>query len=227
MKRLLAAAAVALCVSSAAQAQAPSPLNLIIFPAGLTGPCSSLRKGFFENEHLAVKVTETPGSVFQVKGIMAGDFDMAMTPFDNVVAYQEGQGETTSTLRPTCSPSWAGFEHAAPDRASGDRVVCGFEGQDARRRRPQHGYSLLMYRLLDHNNLPTGSYRLERLGGTASRVKALTEGKIAGTMVSSPQEILPEQNSFKRLGDLQPMLADTKPCQASRGDPGPRRIQSR
>jgi ABC-type nitrate/sulfonate/bicarbonate transport system substrate-binding protein len=65
-----------------------------------------------------------------------------------------------------------------------------------------------MYRLLDHNNLPTGSYRLERFGGTASRVKALTEGKIAGTMVSSPQEILPEQSGFKRLGDIQPMLGN-------------------
>ena len=65
------------------------------------------------------------------------------------------------------------------------------------------GYSLLMYRLLEHNGLPQGSYKLERLGGTTPRVQALTQGKIAGTMVSSPQEILPEQNGFKRLGDIQ------------------------
>jgi ABC-type nitrate/sulfonate/bicarbonate transport system substrate-binding protein len=56
--------------------------------------------------------------------------------------------------------------------------------------------------------LPQGSYRLERLGGTASRVQALTQGKIAGTMVSSPQEILPEENGFKRLGDIQAMLGN-------------------
>ena len=36
------------------------------------------------------------------------------------------------------------------------------------------------------------------------RVKALVDGRIAGTMVSSPQEILPEQNGFRRLGDIQP-----------------------
>src|ERR1700760_4479100 len=208
MKRLLAAAAVALCVSSAAQAQAPSPLNLIIFPGGLSWPVFVAQdKGFFENEHLAVKVTETPGSVFQVKGIMAGDFDIAMTPFDNVVAYQEGQGETSfdpptdlfafmggisSTLRLIVRPEIASFADLK------DKTL----GVDAL----STGYSLLMYRLLDHNNLPTGSYRLERFGGTASRVKALTEGKIAGTMVSSPQEILPEQSGFRRLGDIQPML---------------------
>ena len=210
MKRLLAAAAFALCISSAVQAQAPSPLNLIIFPGGLSWPVFVAEdKGFFEKEHLAVKVTETPGSVFQIKGIMAGDFDIAMTPFDNVVAYQEGQGETTfdpptdlfafmggisSTLRLIVRPEITSFADLK------DKTL----GVDAL----STGYSLLMYRLLDHNNLPTGSYRLERLGGTASRVKALTEGKIAGTMVSSPQEILPEQNGFKRLGDIQPMLGN-------------------
>jgi ABC-type nitrate/sulfonate/bicarbonate transport system substrate-binding protein len=65
-----------------------------------------------------------------------------------------------------------------------------------------------MYRLLEFNGLPQGSYKLERLGGTASRVQALTQGKIAATMVSSPQEILPEQNGFRRLGDIQPMLGN-------------------
>src|ERR1700754_1140939 len=208
MKRLLAAAAVALCVSSAAQAQAPSPLNLIIFPGGLSWPVFVAQdKGFFDREHLSVKVTETPGSVFQIKRIMAGDFDIAMTPFDNVIAYREGQGEAkfetptdlfafmggiSSTLRLIVRPEITSFADLR------DKTL----GVDAL----STGYSLLMYSLLDHNNLPAGSYRLERLGGTASRVKALTEGKIAGTMVSSPQEILPEESGFKRLGDIEPML---------------------
>jgi ABC-type nitrate/sulfonate/bicarbonate transport system substrate-binding protein len=208
MKRLLAAAAFTLCVPFGAQAQTPSPLNLIIFPGGLSWPVFVAQdKGFFDNEHLSVNVTETPGSVFQIKGIMAGDFDIAMTPFDNVVAYQEGQGEAqfdtptdlfafmggiSSTLRLIVRPEITSFADLK------DKTL----GVDAL----NTGYSLLMYRLLDHNNLPTGSYRLERLGGTASRVKALVDGRIAGTMVSSPQEILPEQNGFKRLGDIQPML---------------------
>src|ERR1700760_551518 len=172
MKRLLAAAAVALCVSSAAQAQAPSPLNLIIFPGGLSWPVFVAEdKGFFEKRGLAVKVTETPGSVFQIKGMMAGDFDIAMTPFDNVVAYQEDQGEMhfdtppdlfvfmggiSSTLRLIVRPDIKSFADLK------DQVL----GVDAL----STGYSLLMYRLLEHNGLPQGSYRLERLGGTASRV---------------------------------------------------------
>jgi hypothetical protein len=45
-------------------------------------------KRFFEKQGIAVKITESPGSVFQIKGLLAGDFDIAMTRFDNVVAYQ-------------------------------------------------------------------------------------------------------------------------------------------
>jgi ABC-type nitrate/sulfonate/bicarbonate transport system substrate-binding protein len=126
-----------------------------------------------------------------------------------VIAYQEDQGEVhfdtppdlfvfmggiSSTLRLIVRPEISSFAELK------DKVL----GVDAL----TTGYTLLMYRLLDHNGLPQGSYRLERLGGTASRVQAMTQGKIAGTMVSSPQEILLEENGFKRLGDIQPMLGN-------------------
>ncbi|WP_168202992.1 MULTISPECIES: ABC transporter substrate-binding protein [unclassified Tardiphaga] len=205
MRTFLLLAFVLFCGPAIAQ---PAHLKLIIFPGGLSWPIFVAQdKGFFAREGLEVKVTETPGSVFQIKGIMAGDFDIAMTPFDNIVAYQEGQGETSfdvppdlfvfmggisSTLRLIVQPGIATFADLR------DKTL----GVDAL----STGYTLLMYRLLEQNGLPPGSYKLERLGGTASRVKALTEGRIAATMVSSPQEILPEQNGFRRLGDIQSML---------------------
>ena len=209
MKRLVLSLLLAL-LSFPAMAQPATPLNLIIFPGGLSWPVFVAQdKGLFEKQGIAVKVKETPGSVFQIKGMMAGDFDIAMTPFDNVVAYQEDQGEIhfdtppdlfvfmggiSSTLRLIVRPDIKSFADLK------DQVL----GVDAL----STGYSLLMYRLLEQNGLPQGSYRLEKHGGTASRVQALTQGKIAGTMVSSPQEILPEENGFKRLGDIQQMLGN-------------------
>jgi ABC-type nitrate/sulfonate/bicarbonate transport system substrate-binding protein len=191
-----------------AMAQPATPLNVIIFPGGLSWPVFVAQdKGFFEKQGLAVKVTETPGSVFQIKGLLAGDFDIAMTPLDNVVAYQEDQGELhfdtppdlfvfmggiSSTLRLLVRPEIKSFADLKGQTLGVDALTT--------------GYSLLMYRLLEQNGLPQGSYKLERLGATATRVQALTQGKIAGTMVSSPQEVLPEENGFKRLGDIQQML---------------------
>jgi ABC-type nitrate/sulfonate/bicarbonate transport system substrate-binding protein len=209
MKRL-ALALLLTALLTPAMAQQATPLNLIIFPGGLSWPVFVAQdKGLFEKAGLAVKATETPGSVFQVKGLLTGDFDIAMTPFDNVVAYQEDQGDVhfdtppdlfvfmggiSSTLRLIVQPSIKSFADLK------DQVL----GVDA----PTTGYSLLMYRLLEQNGLPQGSYKLEKHGGTASRVQALTQGKIAGTMVSSPQEILPEENGFHRLGDIQAILGN-------------------
>ncbi len=52
-----------------AVAEPATPLSLIIFPGGLSWPIFVAEdKGFFEKRSITVKVTETPGSVFQIKG---------------------------------------------------------------------------------------------------------------------------------------------------------------
>jgi ABC-type nitrate/sulfonate/bicarbonate transport system substrate-binding protein len=205
-----------LTIGPALAETAKTPLNLVIFPGGLSWPVFVAQdKGFFDRQGLAVKITETPGSVFQIKGLLAGDFDIAMTPFDNIVAYQEGQGETQFDTPPDLFAFMGGISSTLrlivrPDIKSFNDLRDKELGVDAL----TTGYTLLMYRLLEQNGLPQGSYKLERLGGTASRVQALVDGKIAGTMVSSPQEILPEEHGFKRLGDIQAILG---PYQALSG----------
>ena len=197
-----------LSCGTAHSAQATRPLNVIIFAGGLSWPVFVAQdKGFFAQHDLAVNVTETPGSVFQIRGLVEGKFDIAMTPFDNVVAYQEGQGEVAldrapdlfafmggiaSTLRLIVSPEISRFADLR------GRTL----GVDAE----TTGYALAMYALLAANDLPPGSYTLAKTGGTSFRVKALEDGKISGTMVSSPQEIGLEARGFRRLGDVQPML---------------------
>jgi ABC-type nitrate/sulfonate/bicarbonate transport system substrate-binding protein len=54
-------------------------------------------QGFFEDESVSVELTNTPGSAFQLQNLIDGNFDIAMTAADNVVAYQEGQGEAEHT----------------------------------------------------------------------------------------------------------------------------------
>src|SRR5260370_25115921 len=64
------------------------------------------------------------------------------------------------------------------------------------------------------NGLSANDYKVDRLGGTPARVKALMEGKIAGTMISSPSELLPESKGYTRLGDTTTTFG---PYQASVG----------
>jgi ABC-type nitrate/sulfonate/bicarbonate transport system substrate-binding protein len=208
MRALIGAAWLALAPLAALAADTPKPLNLIVFGGGLSWPVFVAQdKGLFAKHGLAVSVTETPGSVFQIRGLMEGKFDIAMTPFDNVVAYQEGQGEVALNPAPDLFAFMGGISSTLRLIASPDiKSIADLKGRTLGVDAETTGYALAMYDLLAVNGLPPGSYSLERTGGTTFRVKALSEGKIAATMVSSPQEIIPEQKGFRRLGDVQPMI---------------------
>ena len=183
-------------------------LNLAIFAGGLSWPIYIAKdKGFFGQGGLDVRITEITDSVAQVTGLISGTYDIVMTPFDNVVAYQEGQGEVPVADASGLFAFMGGISSSL--RLLATREVKSLEelkgatlGVDA-----EHtGYTLAMYELLAMHDVQPGSYSLSKTGGTSRRVEVLAKGAIAATMVSSPQEILPEQNGFNRLGDVQTMI---------------------
>ena len=182
-----------------------SPLNLIMFGGGLSWPLFVAQdQAIFARHGLEVHLTETPGSVFQMKGLYDGTFDVAMTPFDNVVAYDQGQGEAPLDGAPDVFAFMGGISGALRLLASPSiKSVAELRGRTLGVDSPATGYTLLMYELLARQGLPLGSYDLARTGGTTFRVQALEAGQIAATMVSSPQEIEPEAKGFRRLGDIQ------------------------
>src|SRR5919206_2247357 len=49
-------------------------------------------KGFFERERLSVEVELTRGSIEQIRGLLAGRWDIAHTAADNVMAYVDREG---------------------------------------------------------------------------------------------------------------------------------------
>ena len=88
-----------------------TPLRIIAFPGAPNLPVfAAIEQGWFAEEGIAVDLTTTPSSVFQFEKLNAGEFDIAMTAFDNVVAYREGQG----AFQPQ--------GHQAGARCAGDRL---------------------------------------------------------------------------------------------------------
>src|ERR671933_1490328 len=49
-------------------------------------------KGLFEREGLSVEVELTRGSIEQIRGLLAGRWDVAHTAADNVMAYVDREG---------------------------------------------------------------------------------------------------------------------------------------
>ena len=84
------------CAIGVAHAQSPAPtlVRVIAFDGGWNLPIwAAQRQGLFEASGITVQLSYTPSSAFLVQSLFDGKSDIATAAIDNLVAYQEGQGE--------------------------------------------------------------------------------------------------------------------------------------
>src|SRR5260370_20825979 len=150
---------------------AQTPLRVISFPGGANLPLWVAEDtGLFARRQLAVKLSPTPNSVVLVESLARDEQDIAMAAFDNVVAYQEGQGElqlsitpdffafmgfSQGTVRLVVSPEIKGYDDLRGKTLAVDAVAT--------------GYSLGLQKILQLGGLKKGDYALESVGATATR----------------------------------------------------------
>jgi ABC-type nitrate/sulfonate/bicarbonate transport system substrate-binding protein len=187
---------------------AQTPLRVISFPGGANLPLWVAEdKGLFARKQLAVKVSPTPNSVELVQSLIKNEEDVAMAAFDNVVAYQEGQGEVKLSTAPDLF-AFMGFSRGtvrlvvSPDVKDYDDLRGKTLAVDA----IATGYSLVLQKLLQLGGLKDGDYRLEPVGSTATRAQALMENKFSGTILTTPLEIAPESRGYRRLANAVDVL---------------------
>src|SRR5258707_8456072 len=187
---------------------AQTPLRVISFPGGANLPLWVAEdEGLFAREQLAVKVSPTPNSVVLVQSLVNDDEDIAIAAFDNVVAYQEGQGEVTLSTTPDFF-AFMGFSRGTvrlvvnPDVKTYDDLRGKTLGVDA----VATGYSLVLQKLLQLGGLEAGDYRLEPVGATGIRAQALMENRFSGTVLTTPLEIAPESRGYRRLANAVDVL---------------------
>lgn len=199
----LAVGILCLLASAAGFAQSSQPLRVISFKGGSNWPIwVAQEKGMFAANHVAVHLFLTPGSVYQIRSIMAGKYDIGLSAFDNVVAYDEGQGEVKLSKTPDLFTFMGGISGCLRFMASPNiKSYADLKGKPLGVDAATTGYAFIMYKLLEMHGLPLGDYKVVRIGGTVSRVKALFKHKIAATMVNVPFDMVLEAKGFKRLGD--------------------------
>jgi ABC-type nitrate/sulfonate/bicarbonate transport system substrate-binding protein len=189
---------------------APEPLRVIVFPGGFNWPVwAAQHLGYFGREGLAVQVTPTPNSTFQLKGLIQGDFDVAMTAMDNVIAYREGQGEAgvdgpdlmavmgldNGFLRLVAAPDINGIAELRGKTLSVDALTT--------------GYAFVLLEMLDRNGLKLDrDYRTERAGGVSQRYQALLQRKHSATMLVTPFDVNAAEQGFKTLGRANEVLGE-------------------
>lgn len=203
-------------VALASLLHAQTPLRVVSFPGGANLPLWVAEDtGLFARESLSVTVSLTPNSVALIRSLMNDDEDVAIAAFDNVVAYQEGQGEVALSTAPDLF-AFMGVSQGnvrlvvSPDVLTYADLRGKVLGVDA----VATGYSLVLRKLLQLGGLGEDDYRLEPVGATAMRAAALMENKFAGTILTTPLDIQPESLGYRRLANVMDVVG---PYQTSVG----------
>ena len=197
----IAACAVALSLATAAASAQPQSLNVIVFPGGFNLPTwAAERQGFFEQNGVRANLTATPSSTFQMQGLAEGRFDIAMTAFDNVVAYQEGQGEAKIPGNPDM------FVFMGSDNGFlsviGGRDVKSFADLKGRKLSVDAlttGFAFVLRELMAKNGIAESDVTFERAGGVVQRFQELMKGTHAATVVLTPFDLLAMSNGHVQL----------------------------
>lgn len=180
---------------------APVTISLIVFPGGFNLPTwAAERQGYFEQNGVRVALTATPSSTFQMQGLAEGRFDIAMTALDNVVAYQEGQGEAKIPDNPDMFAfmgSDNGFLSVLGGR--GVKSFADLKGRKLSVDAMTTGFAFVLRELLAKNGIAESEVGFERAGGVVQRFQELMKGTHAASVVLTPFDLIGEAQGHVRL----------------------------
>ncbi len=123
---------------------------------------------------------------------------------DNVVAYQEGQGEASQVSHPDLFAffgSDGGF--ASLVAAPGVEHLADLKGKTVSVDAMTTGFAFLIRDYLARNGVAETDVTYVRAGGTATRYRDLIAGKHAATLLRTPFELLARERGFRELADAQ------------------------
>src|SRR5258708_13045237 len=161
----IAVAAALLAAAGASLAQGSKPLEMIAFGGGGNWPVwAAQEKGRFAKTGIAVKLSFTPNSVEQIRNLMNGTYDLGTTAYDNVVAYQEGQGETELPVQPDLFAFMGGYSGSLRFVTQPDiKPYAALKGKTLGVDAPTTGFPFILYKLAKMNGLSSTASIIEPL----------------------------------------------------------------
>jgi ABC-type nitrate/sulfonate/bicarbonate transport system substrate-binding protein len=176
-------------------------IKIIAFPGAPNLPVfAALEQGFFAQEGLNVTLTTTPSSIYQFEQFHAGEFDLAFTAFDNVVAYQEGQG-AAKLSGPTdfCVIMGATQVELSAIVAPAIERAQDLKGKSLALDAVGTGFAFVLYAMLEQLGLGTSDYERVAVGATPERWQSVKEGAHAGTITIEPFTSIARAAGFRVL----------------------------
>jgi ABC-type nitrate/sulfonate/bicarbonate transport system substrate-binding protein len=176
-------------------------INVIVFPGGFNLPLWAAEKqGFFSRRDLDVRLHLTTSSMEQLSGLIKGQWELGMTGFDNVVAYQEGQGEAEIDRAPDLFTFMGGDNAFLRLVVQGDiKNYSDLKGKTLTVDAMTTGFAFVLRKMLALNGIKESDVNFEHAGGVMQRWEALKAGKHAGTLLLTPFDLLAEKVGLRVL----------------------------
>lgn len=185
-----------------------SPLRVIAFPGAPNLPIFvAMERGYFEAVGIEVHLETTPNSAYQAESLINGDFQIAATAFDNVVAYQEGQGAVKFDEQPDL------FAFMGATQLELSLVVApeienysDLRGRSLALDALGTGFAFVLYHMLEQEGLSEGDYDRVPVGATPQRWESVKAGQHAGTLTIEPFTSVAAANGFRVLASSRSVL---------------------
>ena len=207
-RALVAAAATLAGANLIAPARAADALKVVAFAGASNWPFwACQQEGYFTKENLDVSLAFTPNSIELAKNMMAGVYDLALSSVDNVVAYNESQGEV-DLGGPSDFVALFGVDNgllsvmAAPDVAD----IKALKGQTLSVDAMTTGFAFVLREVLARNGLTENDVTFVKAGGGAQRLEALLKNEQKATLLNTPLDLVAEARGYKRLLRVRDML---------------------
>lgn len=203
--RLSALSLLALAAAFAvpAQAQGKKEITLNAFRSSSLWPIWAAQKqGYFDKNGLAIKLVYTRNSTSQMIGLIKGEFDMANTALDNVIAYSEGAGAAEAPKEADLAAFLGGNNGTLMLIAQPEiKSVKDLKGKDLAVDSPSTGFSFVLREILAQNGLQDGDYKLVRFGNTGERWKALQAKKAAAGLLTPPVSLIAAAQGYSNIAN--------------------------
>ena len=186
----------------------PVPLSVISFGGGFNLPLWAARdQGFFARNGIDATLNITVNSRQVFAGLMDGRYQVTITAFDNIVAYQEGQGEVKYEP-PSDFFAFMGSDDgflslmAVPEV----RSFADLRGKTISVDAMNNGFSFVLREMLARNRIAESEVQWALAGATDRRFAALMQRQHAATMLRAPFDIQARNRGFNTLATSREVL---------------------
>lgn len=176
-------------------------VRILAFPGAPNLPVfAAMEEEFFANEDVEISIEFTPSSIYQAEQVAAGNFDIAMTAFDNVVAYGEGQGAAGPDVDPGYVVVMGATQLELSLVVSPDVTTFGdLRGKTIALDALDTGFAFALTEMLERAGLTNGDPEYVTVGATPQRWQSVQAGEHAGTLTIEPFTTMATRAGFNVL----------------------------